>query len=82
MLTRRAQRASITCTAEARPAPSFKIFRNETVLVKTNKTYIIPEVNGSHVGNYTCVAENLLGKKSSKPKYISFEGKNSHDGRS
>ena len=75
ILTRRAQKATITCTAEACPEPSFKIFLNETVLVISDKTYIIPEVNNSHVGNYTCVVMNVLGKASSVSEYLSFERK-------
>ena len=77
MLTRKGQRATIACTAEARPEPSFKISFNETSLVKSDKTYTISEVNRRHVGNYTCVAKNILGQRSSDPVYLSFEGTNS-----
>ena len=74
-LERSEQSVTITCTADARPAPSFKIFLNETMLVKSDKTYLIPKVNSTHVGNYTCVAANLLGNTSSPPEYLSLKGK-------
>ena len=31
------------------------------MLIGNGSTYIIPEVNSSNVGNYTCVAKNILG---------------------
>ena len=64
MLTRSGQSATIACTAEAQPEPSFKIFLNETILVVSNKAYTIPEVNSSHVGFYKCSAKNILGNLS------------------
>ena len=70
MLTRNSQSASIACTAEARPEPTFKIFFNCEKLVQTDPTYIIPEVNRSHVGIYKCVAENILGNSSSDPELL------------
>ena len=76
ILTRSGPSATITCTAEARPEPSYKIFLNETILVISDKTFIIPEVNSSHVGYYKCVAMNFLGNASSHPKYLSVEGTN------
>ena len=72
MLTRNGPSATITCTVEARPEPSFKVFLNETILVINDKTYTIPEVNRTHVGNYKCVAENVLGNASSDPEYLSL----------
>ena len=75
MLTRSGQSATITCTAEARPKPSFKIFLNETTLVISDETYAIPEVNNSRVGYYKCVAENVIGQRSSNPICLCLEGK-------
>ena len=72
ILTRSGPSATITCTAEARPEPSYKILLNETILVISGKTFIIPEVNSSHVGYYKCVAMNFLGNASSHPKYLSI----------
>ena len=72
MLTRSGQSASITCTAEARPEPTFKIFFNCDKLVQSDQSYIIPEVNTSHVGVYKCVAENVLGQRSTASKYFSL----------
>ena len=72
MLTRSGQSATITCTAEARPKPSFKIFFNCDKLVQTDQTYTIPEVNRSHVGVYKCVAVNILGQRSAASKYFSL----------
>ena len=37
--------------------------------------YMIPELNDSSTGNYTCVATNTLGKDSSSAKYIFPIGK-------
>ena len=74
-LTRSGQSAIITCTAEARPEPSFKIFLNETTLVISDKTYTIPEVNNSHVGYYKCAAENVIEQRSSNPICLCLEGK-------
>ena len=75
MLTTSGQSATVTCTAEANPEPSFKIFFNETTLVKSDNTYTIPEVNNSHVGYYKCVAENILEQRSSSPICLCLEGK-------
>ena len=69
---RSGQSASITCTAEARPEPTYKIFFNCDKLVQTGSTYTIPEVNRSHVGVYKCVAENVLGQRSTVLKYFSL----------
>ena len=75
-LTRCGDSATIKCSAEAQPSASFKIFFNETELVSTNKTFTIPEVNVSHFGNYSCVAKNILGTKTSNSEYLFFiEGK-------
>ena len=74
-LTRSDNFVTLTCSAEAQPSASFKIFLNETELVSTNKTYTIPEVNVSHVGNYTCVAKNILGTNTSNSEYLSLQGK-------
>ena len=71
-LTRSGQSATIACTAEARPEPSFKIFFNCDMLVKSDKTCTMPEVNSSNVGLYKCVAENILGKRSSISIYLSL----------
>ena len=79
MLTRSGQSVTITCTAEAHPEPSFKIFFNcEIMAVKIGKMYTIAEVNRSHVGVYKCVAENMLGQRSSVPIYLPLAGKLSH----
>ena len=76
MLTRSGQSATITFTAETQPEPSFKIFLNETILVVSNKTYTIPEVNSSHVGFYKCSAKNILGNLSLMDAiYLSLTGK-------
>ena len=74
-LTRSGQSATITCTAKARPEPSYKIFLNETTLVISDKTYTIPEVNSSHVGYYKCVAENVIEQRFSNPICLCLEGK-------
>ena len=63
------------CTADGRPEPSYEIFFNKTILVKSNKTYTIPKVN-SHFGYYECVAKNMLGNASSNPVFLSLVGKN------
>ena len=66
----------MTCTADARPEPSYKIFlKCQMVLVQSNKTYIIPEVSVCDVGHYKCVAENFLGNAFSDPVYLSLFGK-------
>ena len=72
MLTRSGQSASLTCTAEARPESTFKIFFNCDKSVQTGPTYTIPEVNRSHVGVYKCIAENILGQISTASKYFSL----------
>ena len=72
MLTRSGQSAAITCTAEARPKPTFKIFFNCDKLVQTGPTYTIPEMNSSYVGVYKCVAANMLGRRSAASKYLSL----------
>ena len=65
VVTRKDQSATMTCTAEGRPEPSYQIFRNETgQLVENGATYTIAAVNMSDVGYYKCVVENILGKKS------------------
>ena len=73
-LKRVAELANLICaTADACSEPSFRIFLNETkfvTLVKNGTTYTIPEVNISHVGNYTCVSVN--GNVSSDPEYLSL----------
>ena len=74
VLTRRGQSVTITCTADGRPEPSYEIFFNCDMLVKSDKTYRLHEVNTSHVGLYKCVARNILGQ-SSAPKYFSLIGK-------
>ena len=74
-MTRGGQSAAITCTAEARPEPSYKIFLNETTLVRSAKMYTIPEVNNCHVGYYKCVAENVIEQRSSNPVCLCLEGK-------
>jgi hypothetical protein len=61
------------CSAEAQPPVSFKIFLNETHLVSSDKDYAIHKVNDCHVGNYTCVAENILGSKTSNSEYLSLK---------
>ena len=66
----------MSCTAEARPDPSYEIFfSNETMLVASSKTYTIHKVNIGHVGNYTCVAKNILDSASSVPVFLSLEGR-------
>ena len=78
-LIRSGQSATITCTAEAHPKPSLKIFFNCGMMVaRSVKTYTITEVNNSHVGVYQCVAENILGKRSSVPIFLTLNGKPSH----
>ena len=57
----------MACTSEARPKPSYKIYLNGTKMVKSGKTYTIPEVNSGHVGYYQCVAENVLEQRYSNP---------------
>lgn len=74
-MARNVELATMSCTADARPEPSFEIFRNETEPVSNGETYIIKKVNKSHVGNYTCVAENDLGSMPSDPVYLRLEGK-------
>ena len=74
-LTRSGQSARMTCTADARPEPSFKIYFNETIMVNNNKTYTILDVNSSHVGYYKCVAENILGNVSSDRVFLFLVGK-------
>jgi hypothetical protein len=66
----------LTCTAEAHPAPSFEIFFNKAK-VTSDKMYHISKVNDTDVGNYTCVASNILGNKTSNSEYLSLEGNNS-----
>ena len=73
-LRRNGDNVTITCNAEARPAPSFKIFLNQTKLIRSDKTYNIPKVDTSHVGNYSCDAWNSLGNKTSNSEYLSLEG--------
>ena len=75
MLINGAQSVTITCTADARPEPSFKIFFNCDMLIKSDKTCRIQEVNCSHVGLNKCVARNILGQRSSVPKCLSLIGK-------
>jgi hypothetical protein len=67
--------ANIICESDGRPAPSFKIFLNTSTLVASDKIYNIPKVKISDVGNYTCVAWNILGNKTSNSEYLSLEGK-------
>jgi hypothetical protein len=74
-LTRNGKSATIECSADAQPPASFKIFLNKTKLVKSDNMHTIFEVRSSDVGNYTCVAENKLGNKSSDHIYLSIEGK-------
>ena len=75
-LTRCGNSVTVKCTAEAQPPASFGIFLNETELVSTNKAYTIPEVNVSHVGNYTCVARNILGSQTTNSENLFIiEGK-------
>ena len=75
-LTRCGNSVTIKCTAEAQPPASFQIFLNKTKLVSTNKTCTIPEVNVSHVGNYTCVAKNILGSQTTNSENLFIiEGK-------
>ena len=71
-LTSSGQSATIACTAEARPEPSFKIFFNCDMLVKSDKTCTMPEVNSRNIGLYKCVAENILGKRYSISIYLSL----------
>ena len=75
MFIRSGKSTTIECSADAHPSPRFKIFVNETKLVKSDKKHTIPEVRSIHVGNYTCVAENILGNKSSGSEYLSPEGR-------
>jgi hypothetical protein len=65
---------TIICDAEALPPPSFEILFNGTELTR-NKTFYISEMNESRVGFYKCVASNIIGKKSSLPKYLPYKGK-------
>jgi hypothetical protein len=67
--------ANIKCESDGRPVPSFKIFLNTATLVASDKIYSIPEVNDNDVGNYTCIAWNILGNKTSNSEYLSLEGK-------
>jgi hypothetical protein len=68
---------TIKCEADAHPPPKFKIFFNETKLLISQKTYIIPETNNSHIGYYKCVAKNDLGSSNSTSRYLKVvnEGK-------
>jgi hypothetical protein len=75
MLTWSDKSVTIKCTAEARPAASFKIFLNRTKEVGTGQTLTIPEVNTSHVGYYRCVAWNSVGNESSNSEYLPLNGK-------
>ena len=76
ILERTNSSVNITCTAAyGHPEPKSQIYLNETILVKSNKTYIIPEVNNSHIGYYTCVAVNIRGNASSDPKFLPLVGK-------
>ena len=71
-LTRSGRSATIACTAEARPKPNFKIFFNCDMLVKSDKTCTMSEVNSSNIGLYKCAAENILGERSSISIYLSL----------
>ena len=79
-LTKNCSSATVECSAEAQPPASFKIFRNKRELVKYEKTYTIPEVCSSHVGNYTCVADNILGNVSSNSEYLSIQVRSKDNG--
>ncbi|XP_028399307.1 poliovirus receptor-like isoform X2 [Dendronephthya gigantea] len=72
-LTRNADESvTVKCSAQGEPAPSYKIFFNDTKLLASSTTYKIPEVNNDTVGYYKCVARNILGADSSQPKYLSI----------
>ena len=68
----------MSCTADARPEPSFKILHHDK-WVRNGTMYTIEKVNKSHVGNYTCVAENDLGSTPSDPAHLRLEGKISYN---
>jgi hypothetical protein len=61
---------TISCEANADPPPKFSIFYNNTKLISTEKTYVIPKVNSSHIGFYKCAVENAFGSKNSTSVYL------------
>ena len=67
---------------DADPKPVVKWFKNGSPIEKANKRIIISnegsllinEVRNSDSANYTCVAENLAGKRFSDPAKLTVTG--------
>ncbi|XP_028413704.1 inactive tyrosine-protein kinase 7-like [Dendronephthya gigantea] len=66
--------ATLTCNADALPLPTYKILRNGTVIA-TGKIFTIHEITNSSVGNYTCCAENFLGRSCSITRFLTIKKK-------
>lgn len=71
----------LTCKVEAVPTPKIKWLHNNVVINKAKHvqieqddtglcTLIIPEVFPENAGDYTCVAENKLGRAECKTSVV------------
>ncbi|TSK28119.1 Pro-neuregulin-2, membrane-bound isoform [Bagarius yarrelli] len=78
------ERVTLKCEVQGNPSPSFRwlkdgseLRKSKDVKIKTNKKHSkvqISQVRLEDSGNYTCVAENSLGKDNST-SYISVQSK-------
>ena len=53
--------ATIECHANGRPSPRYEWTKGDGIIITTEKTLRLDEVNGNYGGIYTCTATNSLG---------------------
>ena len=58
------ERATVKCSSNGRPEPSYTIIHNDSITVSNQSTYFINEVKWSDAGTYKCIATNKLGSDS------------------
>ena len=62
---------TLTCDADGLPPPTYEILRNGSFFA-LGKIYTIHNIANSSAGNYnyTCVAENFLGRSHSPTRFL------------
>ena len=59
------EKVTITCTGNANPAPTFTIYRNQTILLNDSASgsYTINSFDSKDAGNYSCLVKNDVSSK-------------------
>ncbi|XP_051801854.1 B-cell receptor CD22-like [Acanthochromis polyacanthus] len=63
---------TLTCSSDADPAANYTWNKNQT-LVNKQQQLVFRSIQASDSGNYSCTAENQLGKRTSENTFINVE---------